>query len=204
MIKRLKLALKLMLRILWQIAKHNRTLRPESTTFSDFMLSGWSDENANVQPLESSKYIQSRLTALGERFPGERLVIPAGQAKVRNDDCDYAFRPDSAFAYYTGLGQDYEAGAVLVLNPVAEGSADAVRGKTHNAVLYLHPRSDQSTQDYYRSAAYGEYWVGARPGLDGIKIMTGLDTADIAGLNDALAKDVGTEQGAIRAYYSQY
>ena len=24
--------------------KHNRTLRPESTTFSDFMLSGWSDE----------------------------------------------------------------------------------------------------------------------------------------------------------------
>lgn len=178
--------------------KHNRTLRPESTTFSDFMLSGWSDENANVQPLESSKYIQSRLTALGERFPGERLVIPAGQAKVRNDDCDYAFRPDSAFAYYTGLGQDYEAGAVLVLNPVAEGSADAVRGKTHNAVLYLHPRSDQSTQDYYRSAAYGEYWVGARPGLDGIKIMTGLDTADIAGLNDALAKDVGTEQGAIR------
>ncbi|XCP88615.1 aminopeptidase P family protein [Alloscardovia omnicolens] len=178
--------------------KHNRTLRPESTTFSDFMLSGWGEENANVQPLESSAYTQARLTALGQRFKGERLVIPAGQAKVRNDDCDYAFRPDTAFAYYTGLGQDYEAGAVLVLNPVAEDSADAVRGTTHHAVIYLHPRSDQSTQEYYRSAAYGEYWVGARPGLDGIKVMTGLDTADIAGLHDALAKDVGTEQGAIR------
>ena len=28
--------------------KHNRTLRPESTTFSAFMLSGGSEENANV------------------------------------------------------------------------------------------------------------------------------------------------------------
>nr|WP_244568918.1 aminopeptidase P family protein [Alloscardovia macacae] len=177
---------------------HNRTLRPESTTFSKFMLTGWGEEEADIQPLESSAYTARRLEELGQRFPGERLVIPAGQAKVRNDDCDYAFRPDTAFAYYTGLGQDYEAGAVLVLNPVAPGSAEAVQGKTHTPVLFLHPRSDQSTQDYYRSAAYGEYWVGVRPGLEGIKTMTGIDTADIAGLEDALSKDVGTEEGAIR------
>ncbi len=176
---------------------HNRTLRPQSTTFSDFMLSGWGDEEADIRPLESSKYTQSRLAELGKRFPGERLVIPAGQAKVRNDDCDYAFRPDTAFAYYTGLGQDYEAGAVLVLNPVAPGSAEAAMGATHTPVIFLHPRSDQSTQDYYRSAAYGEYWVGRRPGLEGIATMTGISTADIAGLEDALSKDVGTEEGAI-------
>ncbi|WP_018143852.1 aminopeptidase P family protein [Alloscardovia criceti] len=177
---------------------HNRTLRPESTNFSDFMLTGWGEEENDIQPLESSRYTPSRLEALGKRFPGERIVIPAGQAKVRNDDCDYAFRPDSAFAYYTGLGQDYEAGAVLVLNPVAPQSAEAVMGKTHEPVLFLHPRSDQSTQDYYRSASYGEYWVGVRPGLEGIKTMTGIETADIAGLYDALSKDVGTEEGAIR------
>ncbi|MFD0705135.1 aminopeptidase P family protein [Alloscardovia venturai] len=177
---------------------HNRTLRPQSTTFSEFMLSGWGEENAHTQRLESSSFTPARLEALGKRFPGERLVIPAGQAKVRNDDCDYAFRPDSAFAYYTGLGQDYEAGAVLVLHPLAPDSAEAAQGKTHTPVIYLHPRSDQSTQEYYRSAAYGEYWVGARPGLEGITQMTGIETADIAGLNDALSKDVGNEAGAVR------
>lgn len=177
---------------------HNRTLRPQSTTFSDFMLSGWGEENAHTQPLESSAYTPARLEALGKKFPGERLVIPAGTAKVRNDDCDYPFRPDSAFAYYTGLGQDYEAGAVLVLNPVSPESPEAAAGKTHTPVIFLHPRSDQTTQEYYRSAAYGEYWVGPRPGLEGIQQMTGIETADIAGLEDALSKDVGQESGAVR------
>ena len=58
-------------------------------------------------------------------------MIPAGQPKVRNNDCDYMFRPDTTFAYYTGLGSDYEAGAVLVLNPVDPDSPEAAAGKTH-------------------------------------------------------------------------
>lgn len=97
---------------------NNRSLRPQSPAFKDFMKSGWADDDPEIKPLESSKYIPARLEALGKAFPGERLVIPAGQPKVRNNDCDYAFRPDTTFAYYTGLGSDYEAGAVLVLNPV--------------------------------------------------------------------------------------
>ena len=58
-------------------------------------------------------------------------MIPAGSPKVRNNDCDYMFRPDTTFAYYTGLGQDYEAGAVLVLNPLDPDSPEAKAGKTH-------------------------------------------------------------------------
>ena len=171
--------------------RHNRTLRPRSAAFKDFMLTGWGAEDSTVEPLESSAYTPRRLRELGAKFPGERLVIPAGTAKVRNDDCDYAFRPDSAFAYYTGLGEDLEPGAVLVLDPVDPASDEAKQGITHTPLLFLHPRADQTTQDYYLSAAYGEYWVGARPGLEQMHTMTGIPTADVATLADHLAKDVG-------------
>lgn len=178
---------------------HNRTLRPESTDFEKFMLTGWGEESSDIKPLDSSRYTPARLRALGRKFAGERLILPAGQPKVRNDDCDYAFRPDSAFAYYTGLGQDYEAGAILVLEPVLSGQSgkDAGTEETHSATLYAHPRSDQTTSDYYRSAAYGEYWVGARPGLKGLETMTGIHTADIADFDDAVGRNVSASDGGI-------
>ena len=107
---------------------NNRSLRPQSAAFKEFMKSGWADDDPEINPLESSKFTPARLEALGKAFPGERLVIPAGQPKVRNNDCDYMFRPDTTFAYYTGLGSDYEAGAVLVLNPVDPDSPEAAAG----------------------------------------------------------------------------
>ena len=140
---------------------NNRTLRPTGEAFREFMTTGWDNQEPAIEPLESSQYIGARLKALGAAFPGERLVIPAGQPKVRNNDCDYAFRPDTTFAYYTGLGQDYEAGAVLVLNPVAPDSPEARAGQTHTAELFVAPRADNSTEEYYTNAHYGEYWVGA-------------------------------------------
>ncbi|NEG89716.1 aminopeptidase P N-terminal domain-containing protein [Bifidobacterium aerophilum] len=177
---------------------NNRSLRPNSDVFAEFMKTGWDNQEPDAQPLESSKYIGERLAKLGARFPGERLVIPAGQPKVRNNDCDYMFRPDTSFAYYTGLGEDYEAGAVLVLNPIDPDSEEAQAGKTHTAELFVAPRADNSTTDYYRDAHYGEYWVGPRAGLKELQAMTGLETHDIAQLADALGKDVGTESGAVR------
>ncbi|MER8055438.1 aminopeptidase P N-terminal domain-containing protein, partial [Acinetobacter pittii] len=119
---------------------NNRSLRPQSAAFKEFMKSGWADDDPEIKPLESSKFTPARLEALGKAFPGERLVIPAGQPKVRNNDCDYMFRPDTTFAYYTGLGSDYEAGAVLVLNPVDPDSPEAAAGKTHTPELFVAPR----------------------------------------------------------------
>ncbi|MBT1160838.1 MULTISPECIES: aminopeptidase P family protein [Bifidobacterium] len=177
---------------------NNRSLRPNSDAFKAFMKTGWDNQEPAVEPLESSKFTPARLEALGKAFPGERLVIPAGQPKVRNNDCDYMFRPDTSFAYYTGLGQDYEAGAVLVLNPVDPDSDEAKAGKTHVAELFVAPRADNSTEDYYRDPHYGEYWVGPRAGLKELHAMTGLETHDIAQLADALGKDVGSEAGAVR------
>lgn len=177
---------------------NNRTLRPTGETFKQFMTTGWDDQEPEIEPLESSRYIQARIDALGAQFPGERIVIPAGTPKVRSNDCDYAFRPDTTFAYYTGLGQDYEAGAVLVLNPVDPDSEEAKAGRTHTAELFVAPRADNSTEEYYTSAQYGEYWVGPRAGLKELAAMTGLETHDIAQLADAIGKDVGAEAGAVR------
>ena len=177
---------------------NNRSLRPDSDAFKKLMVTGWDNQEPETERLESSEYIPARLEALGKRFPGERLVIPAGQPKVRNNDCDYAFRPDTSFSYYTGLGQDYEAGAVLVLDPVDPDSEEAHAGKTHTAELFVAPRADNSTEDYYRDAHYGEYWVGPRAGLKELTAMTGLETHDIAQLEDALSKDVGAQAGSVR------
>ena len=157
------------------------------------MTTGWDDNEPQIEPLESSKYTPARLEALGKAFPGERIVIPAGQPKVRNNDCDYAFRPDTTFSYYTGLGEDFEAGAVLVLNPVDPDSPEAKAGKTHVPELFVAPRANHYTQDFFMNAHYGEYWVGPRAGVKEMTAMTGIETNDIAQLPDALSKDVGTE-----------
>lgn len=169
---------------------NNRSLRPRSQAFESFMREGWDDNEPTVARLESADYTPARLSALSKAFPGERLVIPAGRAKVRNNDCDYAFRPDSAFSYYTGLGQDYEEGAVLVLNPTGE--------TTHQAALFVAPRANHYTHDFFADPHYGEYWVGPRAGLDEIAAMTGIETHDIAQLSDALSKDLGTDDGGVR------
>ena len=177
---------------------NNRSLRPLGSAFQDFMKTGWDASEPDVERLESAKFIPARIAALGAAFPGERIVIPAGQPKVRNNDCDYMFRPDTAFAYYTGLGMDYEAGAVLVLNPLDPDSPEAKAGRTHVAELFVAPRADYHTTDFFMNAHYGEYWVGPRAGLKELSAMTGLETYDIAQLSDALGKDVGAEAGAVR------
>lgn len=165
---------------------NNRSLRPNSETFRTFMTQGWAEESMDVHPLESSTYTPARIAKLSAAFPGERLVIPAGHAKVRNNDCDYMFRPDTTFAYYTGLGEDYEDGAVLVLDPTDDG---------HHPILFVHQRYDKDTPEFFRSAQYGEYWVGARPGVAEFHVMTGLETRPIAELTSLLAMNVTSERG---------
>lgn len=169
---------------------NNRSLRPNSSTFKEFMTQGWQAETPQASPLESSKYTPARLLKLSQAFPGERLVIPAGVAKVRNNDCDFRFRPDTTFAYYTGLGEDYEPGAVLVLDPQEQASST---GMLHQPILFVHARYDYHTPEFFRSASYGEYWTGARPGIAEFGVMTGLESRDVKELASLLAKNVGSE-----------
>lgn len=168
----------------------NRSHRPDSAAFRAFIRSGWADRAPSaVTEATVARYAAERRRAVSERFPGERLVIPAGPLKVRSNDTDYRFRPHSAFAHLTGLGTDQEPDAVLVLHPTAEG---------HEAVLYFLPAAGKDTDEFFADSRYGEFWVGARPSLADLEVLTGITTRDLAVLADELAKDVGADGVRVR------
>ncbi|MGN7703548.1 aminopeptidase P family protein [Cellulosimicrobium sp. 22601] len=168
----------------------NRSQRPDSDAFKAFITSGWAPRaELDVEPLPAAPYTVARRAALSARFPGARLVVPAGPLKTRSNDTDYRFRPHSAFAHLTGYGTDQEPDAVLVLHPVEPGTGDS--GSDHHAVLYVRPLAARDTEEFYADSRYGEFWVGARPSLDDVAAATGVEARHVDELRDALAKDVG-------------
>lgn len=154
------------------------------------MASNWGERSAlNLQPTGAADYLPARHQKIGEQFAGQRLVIPAGNLKIRSNDTDYRFRAHSAFAHMTGLGAEMEPDAVLVLNPLEEDSSDS-----HEAVLFFTPRSSRTSKEFYADSRYGEFWVGPRPSLEEMEQLTGLRCAAIDTLADSLAKDAGQVQ----------
>ncbi|NUK84493.1 aminopeptidase P family protein [Streptomyces lunaelactis] len=117
--------------------------------------------------LPAARFTPSRRARLSGRFPGERLLIPAGGLTVRSNDCDYRFRPHSAYAWLTGLTGEDQAGHVLVLEPSGPSG--------HEAVLHVRPRSPRDDgEEFSRDRRYGEFWVGRRPDLAEAERMTGI------------------------------
>ena len=179
----------------------NRSRQPDNQAFRDFIGSGWGPRPEGLPSRsEAAPWAAARREALGSLFPGERLVLPAGTLKVRNNDCDYRFRPHSAFAHLAGTGTDFEPDAVLVLEPLTapgrEAGTKAAAAQTpdtptHEAVLYFRPRASRSSQEFYGDPRYGELWVGVRPSLEEVESATGMRCAHIDSLPDALAKDAG-------------
>lgn len=159
--------------------------KPASQEFRAFVAQGWAPRSPELPELsEAASYAAPRRTALAARFPGERLVIPAGGLKVRSNDCDYVFRPHSAFAHLTGLGGDREPDAVLVLEPTDDHGG-------HEAVLYFRPLADRDTEEFFGDARYGEFWVGSRPTLASMTAETGLTARHIDEYANAVGKDAG-------------
>ena len=151
-----------------------------SVNFSEFMKSGWAEsELTELEPLEVVTYAYSRRQVLSAAYQGIRLVIPAGELKVRAGDTDYNYRPDSAFAYYSGVqGPDATADAVLILEP---------SGDSHITYLYMNPRSTRDTEAFYRDARYGELWVGRRFTLSEAKARYQIETRNLSELKALLA-----------------
>ena len=169
----------------------NRSQRPDTDAFREFMASGWAaPEQRSTPRAEVAEFAAARRAALSRVFPGERLVIPAGAPKVRSNDTDYRFRPHSAFAHLTGMGVDHEPEAVLVMEPVEEGRGDD--GSGHAATLYFHPLAGRDSAEFYADAKNGEFWVGPRPTLAQLSDEFGLPTADLSGLEDAVTADAGS------------
>ncbi len=126
-----------------------------SEAYAALMKTGWAQSPLHgISVAPAVPWCVARREALSQAFPGIRLVIPAGNFKVRSNDSDYNFRPHSAFVYYTGVaGVEATADALLVMEP---------NGVGHQPLMYINPRSTRDTDAFYRDARYGELWVGRR------------------------------------------
>ncbi|GAA3233624.1 aminopeptidase P family protein [Actinocorallia longicatena] len=156
---------------------------PVPPALAAFFQGGWAATDVALQPVPAAVYAAKRRAALSARFPGERLVIPAGDLKVRSNDCDYAFRPHSAFAHLTAeLATEAVPETVLVLEPAGSG---------HEATLFTHPRSPRDGSpmgaQFYRDRRHGEFWVGRRRTLRETEDALGVAAASVDDLPKALS-----------------
>jgi Xaa-Pro aminopeptidase len=153
-------------------ATANRSTTPVSETFRDYISSHWADRtDAPPSPREQAPFAAARRAALSARYPGRRLIVPAGGTKVRANDTDYAYRPHSAFAHLTGWGGDAIAGSVLVLEPTAGG---------HAATLYFREAAGRDSSEFYANPDIGEFWTGPRPSLAHVAADLGIETRNLA------------------------
>ena len=141
---------------------------PFSDELRRFLARGWG-ERAPLGPGDAAAATAAarRRERLSERFPGERLVLPAGRLVTRANDTDYAFRAASDYAWATA---DQTCEAVLVMEPVPGG---------HAGVLYLREATDRSDPDDAFNGAYGEFYVGRRRSLAENAEALGLETRSI-------------------------
>jgi Xaa-Pro aminopeptidase len=152
--------------------------QPFPQGFLDTISTGWADRPESVPPRrDQAPFAAQRRAALSARFPGKRLVVPAGELKQRSNDTDYPFRAHSAFTHLTGWAADAEPGAKLVFEPTADG---------HDVTLYFRERADRTTAEFYSDASVGEFWIGPRPALAGVAADLDLATAH---LDDFTASD---------------
>jgi Xaa-Pro aminopeptidase len=140
--------------------------------YSAFMRRGWGDRELDLPPHPVAPYAAARRQRLAEAFPGERLVLPAGTFKVRSYDTDYRFRSDTAHTYFCG---NQTSDAVLVI-------------EDGESVLYARPRSERTTDEFFRDRQYGELWVGRRPSLKEISDSLGIEVRHIDDLASELEK----------------
>ena len=154
---------------------------PVQDAYAEFMKTGWAESNLSGMTVAPAvPWCVPRREALSAAFPGIRLVIPAGNFKVRSNDSDYSYRPHSAFAYYTGVqGVEATADSVLVLEPADSG---------HSSILFIHPRSTRDTDAFFRDARYGELWVGRRFTLDEAHVRYQIETRHLETLPELLKK----------------
>ncbi|WP_030905744.1 aminopeptidase P family protein [Streptomyces sp. NRRL F-5126] len=151
-----------------------------SDELAENMKSGWADtELRGLAPLPQAGQTAARRAALSARFPGERLVVPAGNLRTRSNDTEYPFRASTEYAYLTG---DQTQDGVLVLEPAGASG--------HDATVYLLPRSDRGNGEFWLDGQ-GELWVGRRHSLAEAEQLLGVPAKDVRTLADALSQASG-------------
>ncbi|MYR27328.1 MULTISPECIES: aminopeptidase P family protein [unclassified Streptomyces] len=167
--------------------RKNGLYRNVSDELAESMRTGWADtELHDLKPIPQAAKTAARRAGLSAAFPGERLVIPAGNLKVRSNDTDYPFRSSVEYAYLTG---DQTQDGVLVLEPTASG---------HEATVYLLPRSNRENGEFWLDGQ-GELWVGRRNSLTESEKLLGIPAKDVRELPDALREASGPVR-VVRGY----
>lgn len=148
-----------------------------SSAWSSFMQTGWGDTELDLPVHPVAAPAAKRRARLAAQFPGQRLVFASGTFKVRANDTDYRFRPDTAHTYLSG---NQTSDATLVIEP--DGSA----------VLFARPRTSRDTDEFFRDRVYGELWVGRRPSARELSDSLGLEVRHTNELASHLADNTPT------------
>lgn len=157
-------------------ATENRSTTPRSEVFAGYIASGWAERpQVAPAPRDAAEFAAERRARISALHPGARLILPAGPAQVRSNDCDYPYRAHSAFAHLTGWGSDTVPGSILVLEPTGAG---------HTATLYLREAAGRDSDEFYANPEIGEFWVGPRPTLDDVAAELGLATGSLRAFLD--------------------
>lgn len=150
----------------------NRSRTPQSKEFMKFISNNWGELGQSaVARWEVADYAQARRERLAAMFAGKVMVIEAGEPRVRANDTEYRYRPDTAFSYLTGWGSQTVPGSILVI--------DATKKKA-SARLYLRPTAGRNSDEFFANPMIGEFWVGPRPSLEEVETQLGIKTYDIA------------------------
>ncbi|MFI7361513.1 aminopeptidase P family protein [Streptomyces sp. NPDC050149] len=158
-----------------------------SEELSALMRTGWADtEQHDLQPDEQAPHAALRRAALSARFPGERLVIPSGNLKVRSNDDTYPFRPHSAYVHMTG---DRARDGALVLEPRPDGS--------HDAYCFQLPRDSRDNDEFWTGPT-AELWMGRRRSLAESERVLGLPCRDVRTAAGDLAAAAGVPTRIVR------
>jgi len=152
-------------------ATENRSTVPQTSEFADYIGSDWAEHpRVTPEPREAAGYAAARRARLSALHPGRRLLVPAGPARVRSNDTDYAYRAHSAFAWLTGWGSDIVPGSILVMEPSGDG---------HTTTVLLREAAGRDSDEFYANPEIGEFWVGPRPTLEDVAAELGLATGSL-------------------------
>jgi Xaa-Pro aminopeptidase len=159
-----------------------------SDELADSMKSGWADtELHGLEPVAQAPYAAERRARLSAAYPGERLVVPAGNLRTRANDTEYAFRAASEYVHLTG---DRTEDGVLVAEPVDGG---------HEFSLYLLPRSNRENGEFWLDGN-GELWVGRRNSLTEAEQLLGLPCRDVRTAADEILAAPAAPTRIVRGY----
>jgi Xaa-Pro aminopeptidase len=131
--------------------------------FTAMIAEGWDpiEVAAPIVPGAAAAAARHR-AALSQAIGPHDVVVFAGHAPHRNNDCFFDYRGDSNFIWLTGCQLEF---AALVLR---------AHGTGHDAILYAPAPARPGEQNFFASAAYGELWVGPSAGLADYEAALGL------------------------------